>query len=81
MGTHIEQWAVALELRQAELLERLGGRLAGRALGAAEDGQSTVEYAIIAAIIVVVTITGLNAFGGGVSQVFTRLLARIQGLG
>lgn len=80
MGTRFEQWVVALQLRQLEVLARLEERLAGRALGNAEDGQSTVEYAV-AAVIVVAAITAMNTFGGGVGQVFARLVGRIQGLG
>jgi len=81
VGTRFEQWVVALQLRQLEVLARLEERLAGRALGNAEDGQSTVEYAVVAAVIVVVAITTMNTFGGGVGQVFARLVGRIQGLG
>jgi Flp pilus assembly pilin Flp len=72
---------VALQLRQQELLTRLDDWLGGRRPGAAEAGQSTVEYAAICAVIVVVAIAAMNMFGGGVGQVFGRLLARIQGLG
>ncbi len=81
MGTRLERWAAALRLRQLELLTRLEENSSRRARAGAEAGQSTVEYAIIAAVIVVAAIAAMHAFGGGVTQVFARLVARLQGLG
>jgi len=40
-----------------------------------------MEYAVIAALVVVAAITAINIFGAGIGQVFTRVVARIQGLG
>ena len=81
MGTRVEQWIVQWELQRQELLSRLARCLEERTLGDAEAGQSTVEYAAITALIVVVAITAMNVFGGGVGAVFTRMVARIQGIG
>lgn len=81
MGTSLERWAAALRIRKLELLALLEEHSSRRARGSAEAGQSTVEYAIIAAVIVVAAIAAMNAFGGGVTQVFARLVARLQGLG
>lgn len=81
VGMRFERWVVALQLRQMDVLARLEERLAGRALGGAEDGQSTVEYAVVAAVIVVAAIAAMNTFGGGVGQVFARLVGRLQGVG
>ncbi len=80
MGSRLEQWSTQLQLWELDLLARLEERL-GVGLGGAEDGQSTMEYAVIAALIVVVAITAINIFGAGIGQVFTRVVARIQGLG
>lgn len=66
MGKQLDRWALQVQLRQLELLARLEERLGGLALGGAEEGQSTVEYAVVAAVIVVVAITAMNVFGGGV---------------
>lgn len=47
----------------------------------AEPGQSTVEYAVVVAIVVVAIMAAVGAFTTGVTQVFNNILARIQGLG
>lgn len=46
-----------------------------------EAGQSMVEYAIVAALIAIVAMATVQAFGGGISNVFSRLLSRIEGIG
>lgn len=46
-----------------------------------EPGQSTVEYAVVVAIVVVAIMAAVGAFTTGVAQVFNNILARIQGLG
>lgn len=46
-----------------------------------EEGQSLVEYAIAAALIAIVAMGAVQALGGGVAQVFQRILGRIQGMG
>ncbi len=52
-----------------------------RRAGGAARGQSMVEYAIIAALIAVVAMIAIQAFGNGIAAVFTRLLQKIQGIG
>lgn len=78
-----------------EAIARLGRRLGGRSIAVrawwdrvtyavvaqAELGQSTVEYAVVVAIIVVAIMAAVSAFTTGVGQVFNNILARIQGLG
>lgn len=46
---------------------------------AAPTGQSLVEYALIIALIAVVAMIAMQAFGTGISGLFTRLLERISG--
>ncbi len=53
----------------------------GRRLGAAARGQSMVEYGIIIAVVAVVAMVAIQAFGNGIGAVFTRLLQKIQGIG
>ncbi len=53
--------------------------LPGRAGG--EEGQSLVEYAIAVALIAVAAMAAIQALGGGIAAMFTRLLGRITGLG
>ena len=63
----------------ARLLLRLG--VTERRVRAAEDGQSMVEYSIVAALIAVVCMVAIQALGGGIAQVFTNILTRISGIG
>jgi Flp pilus assembly pilin Flp len=53
----------------------------GRRLAAGQAGQSMVEYAIVAALIAVVAMAAVQALGGGIAEVFQRILGRIQGIG
>ena len=80
MGTHLEELAVRYVCAKEDAREQLQRWLAQR-LGRSEAGQSTVEYAVVAAVVVVAAITALNAFTGGVAQVFGRIVTRIQGVG
>ena len=48
---------------------------------AREEGQSMVEYAIIAAVIAVAAMAAIQALGGGIAQVFQNILAAILGIG
>lgn len=50
-----------------------------RALG--EAGQSMVEYAIVVALVAIIAMAGVQAFGQGVQQVFQQLLSKIQSIG
>lgn len=51
----------------------------GRRLAAAEPAQSTVEYALIGALIVVVASAAVMALGGTVNGVFTQLTNALKG--
>ncbi len=46
-----------------------------------EEGQSLVEYAIAVALIALAAMAAIQALGGGIAAMFTRLLGRITGLG
>ncbi|HZU12173.1 MAG TPA: hypothetical protein VFB58_04975 [Chloroflexota bacterium] len=50
-----------------------------RALG--DAGQSMVEYAIVVALVAIIAMAGVQAFGQGVQQVFQQLLSKIQSIG
>lgn len=56
-------------------------RWEGLGSGSGEKGQSMVEYAIIAALIAIIAMSAVQALGGGIAQVFTNILGRIQGIG
>ena len=62
--------AVALASRGAVL----GGRARQRA-------QDLVEYGVIVAVVAVVVLVGIQAFGGGIAALFNRLLVHFAGLG
>lgn len=47
----------------------------------AESGQSMVEYAIVVALVALIAMAGVQAFGQGVQQVFQQLLSKIQSIG
>lgn len=44
-------------------------------------GQSMVEYAIVAALIAIVSMAAVEALGGGIAQVFNNILSSISGIG
>lgn len=46
-----------------------------------ERAQDLVEYGIAIAVIAVVALASIQAFGGGISTFFGRLLSRFSGLG
>jgi Flp pilus assembly pilin Flp len=46
-----------------------------------EPGQSMVEYAIVVALIAIIAMAGVQAFGQGIQQVFQHLLSKIQSIG
>lgn len=60
-------------------LENVGHRLREKA--GREEGQSLVEYAIAVALIAVAAMAAIQALGGGIANLFTRLLGHIQGIG
>ena len=70
-------WPRVVTLYLSMALARLGWP--GRRTG--EAGQSMVEYAIIAALIAVIAMAAIQALGGGIAEVFQRILAHIQGIG
>jgi len=49
-----------------------------RTLRAAQSGATAIEYGLIAALIVVAMIGGLNSLGGGNNGMWGRLSAIIQ---
>jgi pilus assembly protein Flp/PilA len=53
----------------------------GRRLWTEERGQSMVEYAIVVALVALIAMAGVQAFGQGISQVFQQLLSKITSLG
>lgn len=63
--------AVGLVLRWHGLRRQLAG----------QAGQSMVEYAIVVALIAIIAMAGVQAFGHGVQQVFQHLLSKIQSIG
>jgi Flp pilus assembly pilin Flp len=48
---------------------------------AGQVGQSMVEYAIVVALVAIIAMAGVQAFGEGVQQVFQHLLSKIQSIG
>jgi Flp pilus assembly pilin Flp len=40
-----------------------------------------VEYAIVAALIAIVSMAAVEALGGGIAQVFNNILSSISGIG
>ncbi|MGD9891046.1 MAG: Flp family type IVb pilin [Dehalococcoidia bacterium] len=58
----------------------LCGRL-GRRLGTGQEGQSMVEYAIVAALVAVVAMVAVEALGTGIADVFQNIVSKVSGLG
>ena len=57
------------------------GRRFARISASAQNGQSMVEYAILAALIAIVAMAAVQALGGGITTVFQNILGRLSGLG
>ena len=57
------------------------GTLISRRIWAEERGQSMVEYAVVVALIAIIAMAAVQAFGQGISTVFGQLLSKIQSLG
>lgn len=77
-------WRVgALYVQGRALLELLAARLGreGRRLGRGDVGQSTVEYAVVAALIVIAGMAAVQLFGQGITTVFQNIVRRVQGIG
>ncbi len=51
-----------------------------RRLAGQQRGQSMVEYSIVAALIAIVSMTAVQALGGGIATVFQNILNKIQGI-
>ena len=45
-----------------------------------EAGQSLVEYALAVALIAIASLAAIQALGGGISALFTRILGHIAGV-
>ncbi len=71
----IEERLLLLAVGLALWWHGLRRQLAGQA------GQSMVEYAIVVALIAIIAMAGVQAFGHGVQQVFQHLLSKIQSIG
>lgn len=56
---------------------------AARALlpGASQEGAGILEYCLIIGLIAVAIITVLGQFTGAISNVFTRIIGRLSGIG
>jgi hypothetical protein len=61
--------------------DRLADRLLAAQVQAACRAQGLVEYAIIIAVVAVIALGTIQAFGGGVDALFQRLTARFAPLG
>ena len=55
--------------------------LVERRIRRGQVGQSMVEYAIVAALIAIVSMAAVEALGGGIAQVFNNILSSISGIG
>jgi Flp pilus assembly pilin Flp len=71
-------WSGTLELSALVMLWVSRGM--GR-LRRVEAGQSMVEYAIVVALIALIAMAAVQAFGNGIAQVFQQLLSKITSLG
>ena len=78
MGRYI----FAVDLRGT--LRELGRRIVpgrDRLVARLQEGQSMVEYCIMAALVAVVAMAAVQALGTGIAGVFTRILSSITGIG
>lgn len=71
----IEEKVLTLSVSLMVWLQNARRRAAG------EAGQSMVEYAIVVALVALIAMAGVQAFGQGVQQVFQQLLSKIQSIG
>ncbi len=56
-------------------------RVARVAARSRDRAQDLVEYGVAVALVAVVALGAIQMFGGGISALFTRLLARFSGIG
>jgi Flp pilus assembly pilin Flp len=78
MGRHL----FAVDIR--ETFRQVGHRLVvggERLVARLQEGQSMVEYCIMAALIAVVAMAAVQALGTGIAGVFQRILSSITGIG
>jgi Flp pilus assembly pilin Flp len=61
----------------ADLQARCGSGLRG--LGARASGQSTVEYALVGALVVIAAAGALTLLGGEITSVFSRITGTLSG--
>ena len=73
--------SMRLRLRALYVSATLWLTRVGRRLWSDERGQSMVEYAIVVALVALIAMAGVQAFGQGISQVFQQLLSKITSLG
>jgi len=73
----IELGWVRASLAMADLQTRCGCGLRG--LGARASGQSTVEYALVGALVVIAAAGALTLLGGEITSVFSRITGTLSG--
>jgi Flp pilus assembly pilin Flp len=73
----IELGWVRVSLAMADLQARCACRL--RDLGAGGSGQSTVEYALVGALVVIAAAGALTLLGGEITSVFSRITGTLSG--
>lgn len=76
------QHATGLDVREnLRRLNHAGAVAVTRIVVRLQSGTVLVEYAILAALIAIVTMAAVQALGTGIAGVFTRILSSIQGIG
>jgi len=78
MWSKMSEWSLRLMVRASVWSDALVESNARRSRGQA--GQSTLEYAVISALIVTMVMGAIQYFTQGVSTVFRNLVTRISGL-
>lgn len=79
MKSTILRWQLALFACLAHLRAR--ATPAGRPHPTAREGQSFLEYAIVLAVIAVIVLVAVQAFGTDLAAVFDRIRNRLTSLG
>jgi len=78
MWSNISEWSLRLMVHASVWRDALLESNARQSRGQA--GQSTLEYAVISALIVTMVMAAIQYFTQGVSTVFRNLVTRISGL-
>jgi len=68
-------------VRLARVAMATAGRVAQVGARSRDRAQDLVEYGVAVALVAVVALGAIQMFGGGISALFTRLLARFSGIG